>query len=209
MKIDDPKLFFVRDGYTLDYGEYNAPSTRGDAFDFGDYELRSPEALLESANQFPPVMWELQRQYYCFWNTLREGKRTAHPSGANDGTSEEGEIWPEDADEEIIEKWMDQMSDKEVSDLSSAMRVWADSKPDWVNEEGDYFSIPASGQDYALEFFQNYADQEVVEKLGIVIVEGVRPGSTYFAAELRIPIEEANERAEAAGVPVRFKAKCR
>ena len=96
------------------------------------------------------------------------------------------------------------MSDKEVSDLSSAMRVWADSKPDWVNEEGDYFSIPASGQDYALEFFQNYADQEVVEKLGIVIVEGDRPGSTYFAAELRIPIEEANERAEAAGVPVRF-----
>tara|TARA_B100000315_G_C14382728_1_gene498216 strand:- start:228 stop:356 length:129 start_codon:yes stop_codon:yes gene_type:complete len=30
------------------------------------------------------------------------------------------------------------------------------------------------------------------------------PGSTYYAAELSIPVEEANAKAEKAGIPIRF-----
>ena len=40
----------------------------------------------------------------------------------------------------------------------------------------------------------------------IDIVEGDRPGSTYYAAELRGDMDTANRAAEAAGIPVRFVA---
>ncbi len=33
------------------------------------------------------------------------------------------------------------------------------------------------------------------------------PGSSYYEAELRIPIEEANARVEAAGIDIRFKPR--
>jgi hypothetical protein len=58
----------------------------------------------------------------------------------------------------------------------------------------------------AYRFFSNlpYAD---LRTLGVKVIEGECPGSTYFEAELRIPIEEANARAEAAGIDIRFKLK--
>lgn len=36
-------------------------------------------------------------------------------------------------------------------------------------------------------------------------IEGEHPGSTYFAAELRVPVEVANEAAQAAGIRIRFR----
>lgn len=58
----------------------------------------------------------------------------------------------------------------------------------------------------AYRFFSSmdYAD---LKTLGVKVIEGEHPGSTYFEAELRIPIEEANARAEAAGIDIRFKLK--
>ena len=40
--------------------------------------------------------------------------------------------------------------------------------------------------------------------LGVEIVEGDHPGSPYIAAELSIPIAEANKKADAAGIFIRF-----
>lgn len=117
-------------------------------------------------------MWELQRQYADFWSSL----------SGNEQESEQE--WPEDAEEETIEQWLDQLSASETDKLKSALQAWAESEPDLVNEEDEYFSIPASGQNYAFEFFQDYTDQDLLDELGILIVEGDRPGSTYLAAEL-------------------------
>ena len=60
----------------------------------------------------------------------------------------------------------------------------------------------------AYRFFSSmdYAD---LRTLGVKVLEGEFPGSTYFEAELRIPIDEANARAEAAGIPIRFKLKAK
>jgi hypothetical protein len=43
-----------------------------------------------------------------------------------------------------------------------------------------------------------------MDALGVVIIEGEHPGSSYFAAELRIPVEEANAIAEENGWTIRF-----
>ncbi len=43
-----------------------------------------------------------------------------------------------------------------------------------------------------------------MEKLGVQIIEGLHPGSTYYAATLTKPIDEANLIAVSEDIPVRF-----
>jgi hypothetical protein len=53
-----------------------------------------------------------------------------------------------------------------------------------------------------LRFFRD--DFEYGDDFDIVVVEGDCPGSSYFAAELRMSIEDANDLAEGMGLPIRF-----
>jgi hypothetical protein len=56
-----------------------------------------------------------------------------------------------------------------------------------------------------MEFFQSM-DVDQLETLGVEVVEGEHPGSTYYAAELRNDIDQANRAAQQAGISVRFVA---
>jgi hypothetical protein len=60
----------------------------------------------------------------------------------------------------------------------------------------------------ALEFFQSM-DGDALDSVGVTIVEGDYPGSTYYAAELTGDIDAANKAAALAGIPVRFKESSR
>ena len=55
----------------------------------------------------------------------------------------------------------------------------------------------------AKSFFESI-DVDIADDLGVVIVEGDHPGSSYFAAELRKGIDHANYRAERLGLDFRF-----
>jgi hypothetical protein len=55
-------------------------------------------------------------------------------------------------------------------------------------------------------FFEN-EDGAILDKLGVRIVEGEYPGSTYYAAELEKPVEEANGIAQKLGLSYRFREK--
>lgn len=76
----------------------------------------------------------------------------------------------------------------------------------WLNEGIDWDYAPASvgpvGEAY--HYFNNFA-WSTQEELGVVVIEGEHPGSSYYAAELRVSAEEANQRAERVGLPIRFK----
>jgi hypothetical protein len=48
-------------------------------------------------------------------------------------------------------------------------------------------------------------DGKMLDALGVVIIEGDHPGSTYFAAELRGEMKVANAVAEREGLPFRFR----
>jgi|JI10StandDraft_1071094.scaffolds.fasta_scaffold476963_2 hypothetical protein len=63
-----------------------------------------------------------------------------------------------------------------------------------------------SSQGKALSFFEQM-DGDIVDDLGVVIVHGEHPGSSYYAAELRAPIADANEAAKRRGLPFRFRAE--
>nr|WP_326530316.1 hypothetical protein [Rhodoferax sp.] len=85
-----------------------------------------------------------------------------------------------------------------------------DEVEDWLASAFDYndyewFPRNATSQGAALEFFAS-VPHETLKALGVVIVEGDHPGSTYFAAELRQPTESANAAAELLKLPFRFRA---
>jgi hypothetical protein len=80
------------------------------------------------------------------------------------------------------------------------------SKPPNLNFEDDYLPDCATAQGSALEYFREM-DQDSLNLLGVKVIEGEHPGSTYYAAELHRTINEANLAAESAGLPVRYVTK--
>jgi hypothetical protein len=80
---------------------------------------------------------------------------------------------------------------------------WLDSPIDW--DQSDYFTCDdITPQAMAKSFFESI-DVDTADYLGLVIVEGDHPGSTYFAAELRKGVDHANYAAERLGLDFRFK----
>ena len=79
-----------------------------------------------------------------------------------------------------------------------------------VDADGTLYIInhpdPKSSQEEALIFFRNM-DAASKNILGVDIVEGDHPGSTYYAAELKSEINKANCDAIAADIPIRFRAR--
>jgi hypothetical protein len=193
-------IFRVSPSGTIVWAECIAPETRDEAFDFGAYELQSAEHLVERADLIQPITWELQRLYEGYHQEKLDEFETEDEIEAYE------EVWPQDADEGIALKWVLQCSDEDFKKVRSQMEDWAKAEPDLMNEV-DFFQIPAGEQDAAYKFFSDGVESEVLARLDIRIVEGEYPGSTYYAAELRIPVEEANARAGAAGIAIRFEAQ--
>lgn len=73
-------------------------------------------------------------------------------------------------------------------------------------EDADYRSVPTREGGHAYEFFRDQPFA-VCRALGVKVVEGEHPGSTYYAAELRVPIAAANAAARTHGIPIRFAAR--
>ena len=75
----------------------------------------------------------------------------------------------------------------------------------WLEGDLDPEEIPESFSPMgaAYRYFLSL-DWDLVEKLGVVIVEGEHPGSSYYAAELRVPVEEANAFARELELPLEF-----
>ena len=99
------------------------------------------------------------------------------------------------------EKWFDQADDRTVNCLIEEANTWLEAAPD--------------GEDYEVATIRGYSDRgqalsyfrdtfEFCDDFNVVIVEGDCPGSSYFAAELRMDIDEANQLAEAMDLPIRF-----
>ena len=77
-------------------------------------------------------------------------------------------------------------------------------QPGWAFED-DYLPESGTAQGAAMEYFRDMARDEL-RTLGVKVIEGEFPGSTYYAAEMGGGIDEANHAAEAAGIPARFVA---
>ena len=79
---------------------------------------------------------------------------------------------------------------------------WFGEQPGWAFED-DYLPESGTAQGAAMEYFRDVTRDEL-RTLGVKVIEGEFPGSTYYAAEIGGGIDEANHAAEVAGISVRF-----
>jgi hypothetical protein len=187
----NPITFTVDRSRRIGQRDYDGPRSRADAFDLGHGEVATPDVLLQTADRIQPLMWHLCNEYYDFRESL---------------PAVDQQRWPEEP-EDGVKAWVRGLDPLAFANLRLTVHEWLDAEPDYINEENEYFSSPASGEDYAFRFFQNHFEGDPEELLGVIVVEGDRPGSTYYAAELTVSVAEANRRAEEAGIPIRFTAE--
>lgn len=100
-------------------------------------------------------------------------------------------------------EWVEHEGDTGLANFKECIEDWLSEAIDW--DEAEWFDSHWSGQEAALGFFSDL-DVKVRKLLGVVVIEGEHPGSSYYAAELRGAIGPANEAAQALGLAFRFRA---
>lgn len=203
-------VFEVSDGGALGMANHAEAETRAEFYDYvAGFWSRSPKDLAEAMGECQPLAWAVQSIYSDFRNELEADLQDAQGAGSGHkrklaDLKARLQALPEEPEEGAVD-WLLGLTNEDFEDrVVPVIETWFGEPPNW-NFEDD--SLPESGtaQGAALEFFRDMASDEL-ETLGVDIVEGEHPGSTYYAAELRGDIDEANRAAEAAGIAVRFVA---
>ena len=182
-------LFEVNDYGTLSFANFEPPTTRRDAYWYS------------GASEFDAD--EIEQHW-----SLNERIKDLYRDALIDEAENDPLVGEPDLDaivERVEESWAEWFKAARGADeaaIEAAIDDWLDEEPDWSNEwEALYKSGTAQGAAYD-HFLRE--DPDVMDALGIVVIEGDCPGSSYFAAELRESIEYANFQAEKLGAAVRF-----
>lgn len=185
-------LFEVNDYGTLSYANFEEPKTRREGYwyaDSSDFDVGEIERH-----------WSLNERIKDLYRDALIERAESHPLAAE---VDHGAI--DECVEDSWDTWFKESSGKDREAIENEIETWLDEEPDWANEWEDLYKS-GTAQGAAYDHFM-LEDSEVMEALGIVVIEGECPGSSYFAAELRIPIEDANEIAQARGWEIRFVAE--
>lgn len=104
--------------------------------------------------------------------------------------------------EEPWQDWIELEGGEGLAKFKELVEDWLAEPIDWMQSE--WIPVRSGAQGAAFGFFEDQP-YELLKELGVVIVDGEHPGSSYVAAELRANIEDANAAAERLGLPFRFK----
>lgn len=199
--------FTVADGGALSVADFGAVKSRAEVYDIGDEWRSSQTALARMCEACKPLAWHVNWLYFEARDDLEQAltdatmemprsqkridrlidKLTAMPAEPEDG----------------VEDWLISMPATHFKkSLVPSVKQWLSSEPGWI-DEADYIDDHATARGAALAYWRD-VDDDILELLGIEIVEGEHPGSTYWAAELTKTIVEANLAAEKAGMDIRF-----
>lgn len=202
--------FEVADGGTLRMANYAEADTRADFYEhIADFWSRSPQDLADAMDECQPLAWAVHAIYSEARGELEPDLQDAQGAGGRHTRRRAAlktrlEALPEEPEDGAV-KWLLGLSSREFEErIVPKIETWFGEPPNW-NFEDDYLPESGTAQGAALAFFRDMSADKL-ETLGVEQIEGDRPGSTYYAAELRGDIDEANRAAEAAGIAVRFSA---
>jgi hypothetical protein len=200
--------FEVTEGGTLRMADYIEAETRAEFYeDVADQWEGSPQDLSDAMDECQPLAWAVNSIYSDFRDEIVADIGAAETDAKHNKRrigvlKERLKKLPEEP-EEGASDWLLGLTTSEFeANVVPQIQAWFSEPPDW-NFEDDYLPQTGTAQGAALEFFRSM-DANSVDLLGVDIVEGEHPGSTYYAAELRGDIDVANRAAEAAGLRVRF-----
>ena len=199
-KNEDNFLFYEVSEYgTIVDPSVPEPKIRRDVFDIWPKDIKTTDDLVRAIQDCTPLesyFQQLAQDRKCEIEDQLDsarGIKRQYLKALSDALDDYDFGWID---------WLKLDGQKSTRKHVNVIEEWLDSPVDW--SESDWFSSSYSGQEQAKLFF-HYEDQNILEELGIVIVEGCHPGSTYYAAELRNDIAHANMTARKLGLKYRFK----
>lgn len=202
-------VFDVAEGGTLRMADYAEAQTRTDFYkDVADRWEGSPKELANAADECQPLAWAVNSTYAEFRDEIVEeiGRAETDESSNVERVAvlkARLATLPEEPEEGYTDWLMGLNRSEFETNVVPRIQEWFSEPPDWRFED-DYLLETGTAQGAALDFFRGMSEGEV-DLLGVNIVEGDRPGSSYYAAELRTHIDQANRAAVEAGISVRFK----
>lgn len=176
-------LFEVGEYRTLWYANFEEPKNRYEAYEFSSTGDVSRSMIESHGGLYEPIQ-DLYRDYLA----------------------EQDPALDDEAIEALVrQRWLDWCFDDRgagPSMVESILDDWLSEEPDPCQEGDDYYTT-GNAQGAAYDRFLS-EDSDLMDTLGIVVIEGCCPGSNYYAAELHTPVEEANRIAAEHGWAIRF-----
>jgi len=182
--------FEVTESGTISDASVIAPIINADLFELDDYD--TVEGLILTIECCQPLQFAMQE---LAWQKKVELSEDGSASALLTALQDEDFGWKE---------WIRLEGENGIDWFSAYIdETWLQQKVNWGYV--DYFPKHYSGMAVAKQFFESL-DGKVLDALGVEIIEGEHPGSSYFAAELRQDVEYANQVAREMGLGYRFRS---
>lgn len=217
--LEDPWYFEVDSSGMIVEPGVGSPKLNADVYNVSTFWITDPEGLISEVEDAEELRSHFESLYedhvseQCCMLEDRVSELEAELEDEYVGAARElelhGQIAAIKAQIDVLEDggrdwtdWVKSQGEAGLQKFKDVIRSWLQSPVNWMNMElwGDDWS----GQGHALAFFQQM-DDSLVRELGVRTVEGQHPGSTYYAAELRASIEDANKAAAKLKLPFRFR----
>lgn len=197
---ETPWFFEINDSHTIVDPLTKAPEVWNDIYDINLEWIKTPDDLIDEVMRCVPLQQVFLDEAQDKANELRHSlDETDLSTKARKALVHQIEAL-EDEDDGWA-SFIESEGNTGLDQLKDLLADWLTDDIDWQYQEHfDDFG----GQGAAKHFFESLG-APTCRKLGVVIIEGEHPGSTYYAAELRGDIGSANQAAKTLGLPIRFR----
>jgi hypothetical protein len=213
-------LFEVDAHGTVYSSNFQAPSKRREFYDnISNSWSDSPDELLYAMqNDCEPLAWAVHNIYTNERDTLIEridklqneyDTAVESKSTANNKNLKKAlgiarlalEGWPEEP-EEGVGNWLETLSKKAfIEKVVPFIKQWFEEEPDAY--ESDWLPDHHSAQGLAKWYFETL-DDDIIDFLGIVFVEGECYGNGFQAAQLTMDVDQTNQIAKERSLDIHF-----
>ena len=179
-------IYEVSEFYTITDPNIKLPEIRSDVFNIWIEDINSIDKLVSAIEDCTPLETHFQEL-----GQSRKGEIEDEIECTSGAKKKRLKALAQALDDYDC-GWKDWLQLEGVKTLPAHIKTivdWLSSPVDMC--ESDWFPNDWSGQGYAKSFFESL-DADVRDALGVEIVEGCHPGSSYYAAELRNSVEDAN-----------------
>jgi len=199
--LKSPWYFDVNESDTITDSSRTEPTIRSDVFFVNTGDCCTVDSLISDIEDCYPLTSHFRQLALTELGDVQDLLENDDLDGAERARLVKLVAALEDEDEGWAE-WIRLEGVAGLSRLKDEAQTWLESDIEW----GDYEWFPkyTGAQGHAMEFFESLPF-ETLKAIGVVIVEGDHPGSTYYAAELSTSIELANVRVAELELPFRFK----
>jgi hypothetical protein len=199
--LSDPWFFEVNHVGTIAAPDGQEPRVNSDVYDISVAFLNTPDDLIDEVDQYNELRSHFQYLAAIELEDIEmqldddslSGLKRKRLLALQAALQDEDDGW---------QAWVRLGGLQALPRFKGEVEEWLTEPVNWGQSE--FWPRGWSSQGKALSFFQQM-DGDIVDLLGVVIIEGEHPGSSYYAAELRAPIADANEAAELLGLPFRFR----